>query len=167
MMRPRAAILPILLGLLPCTLLACSENEPLPPGHTPPPPATTDATSGPALTSDDTSAVPAPCGCLSDDETEDDCPCPTGQVCAAEHALGDPPPDAFTCRPDCIPEDEPLLWCFHVPGASDQGAGCCSGVCRPDGLCGAPEATDDTSASTDGSSTDTGTSASTGTSSTG
>ena len=172
MTRPRAAILPILLGLLPCMPLGCREDEPLPPGHTPPPPATTDATTGPALTSDDTSGIPVACGCLSADETQDDCPCPNGQACAAEHVLGDPPPDAFTCRPDCIPEGEPLLWCFHVPGASDPAAGCCSGVCRPDGLCGAPEGTDDTSTgsstgtgtSTDGGTTDTGTSTSTGTS---
>jgi hypothetical protein len=164
MKRPRAAILPILLGLWPCLPLACHEDEPERPGETPPPPATTDASTGPALTSDDTAGIPVACGCLSGDATRDDCPCPAGQACAADYALGDPPPDAFTCRPECIPAGEPLLWCLHVPGARDQGAGCCSGVCRADGLCGAPEGTDDTSTGTEtGTSTGTETGTSTGT----
>jgi hypothetical protein len=170
MKRPPAAILPILLGLSAGFLLACGGSEPQSPGQTPPPPAGTGAATGTGPGLDDTAGIPVACGCPSEAQDRDDCPCPDGQACAADHALGDPPPDAFTCRAECIPANEPLLWCFHVPNAEDQGGGCCSGVCRPDGLCGNPIApttgpSTDTDPSTDtGSSGDTGSTGDTGSS---
>lgn len=163
MKRPPAAILPILLVLvLPCSPLACREDERPQSGDTPPPPASTGAATDLGTGSEDTAAIPVACGCPSPAQDRDDCPCPDGQACAADYALGDPEPDAFTCRPDCIPVGDPLLWCFHVPNAADPTGGCCSGVCRPDGLCG--EAEEPTTGGTD---TDTGTGTSTGSTSTG
>lgn len=165
MKRPPAAILPILLGLvLPCSPLACGGDEPLHPGDTPPPPASTGAATDPGSGSEDTAGIPAACGCPSEAQDRDECPCPDGQACAADYALGDPEPSAYTCRPDCIPTGDPLLWCFYVANATDPAGGCCSGTCRPDGLCGEPEEPTtsadtgtDTGSSTVGSSTDTGT----------
>jgi hypothetical protein len=167
MKRLRGAILPILLVATAGSPLACRETEPQSPGETPPPPASTGAATGSGSSGSDETGAPVACGCLSEDQGSDECPCPEGQACAADHALGDPEPQAFTCRPDCIPEGEALLWCFHVPNAPDQALGCCTGVCRPDGLCGAPiEPTtgpsDDSTDSTD-STTDTGTSSSSST----
>lgn len=175
MKPPPAAILPILLGLvLPCSLLACGKPDSVQAGDTPPPPASTGAAAtDPGPGSEDTASIPVACGCPSDAQDGDECPCPDGQACAADYALGDPAPDAFTCRPDCIPTGDPLLWCFYVPNAADPAGGCCSGTCRPDGLCGEPEepttgvgtGTSTGDASTGGTST--GSSTSTGDASTG
>lgn len=155
MKRPRAAILPILLVATAGSPLACRDPGSQSPGETPPPPASTGAATGIGSSgADETATTPIACGCLSEDQATDTCPCPEGQACAADHVLGDPEPasEAFTCRPDCIPEGEPTLWCFHVPNGSDQSQGCCTGICRPDGLCGNP--IEPTTGPSDGSSTD-------------
>jgi hypothetical protein len=164
-----AAILPILLGLvLPCSPLACSKTDSLQPGETPPPPASTGAAAtDPGPGSEDTASLPVACGCPSAAQDRDECPCPDGQTCAADYALGDPAPDAFTCRPDCIPTGDPLLWCLYLPDATDPVGGCCSGTCRPDGLCGEPEAPTTGDATTGTSTGDATTGTSTGDATTG
>jgi hypothetical protein len=138
MKRSSAAILPILLAMV-GSPLACRDPGSQSPGDTPPPPASTGAVTGTGSSgADETATTPIACGCPSEDQSTDECPCPEGQACAADHALGDPAPEAYTCRPDCIPDGEPLLWCFHLSNAPDQTLGCCTGTCRPDGLCGSP-----------------------------
>jgi hypothetical protein len=154
MKRSSAAILPILLAMA-GSPLACRDPGSQSPGDTPPPPASTGAVTGTGSSgTDETATTPVACGCPSEDQSTDECPCPETQSCAADHALGDPAPDAYTCRPACIPEDEPQLWCFHLPNAPDQSLGCCTGVCRPDGLCGSP--IEPTTGPTDDSTTGTG-----------
>jgi hypothetical protein len=139
MKRSSAAILPILLVATAGSPFACRDPGSQSPGDTPPPPASTGAVTVTGSSgAEETATTPVTCGCPSEDQSTDECPCPETQACAADHALGDPAPEAYTCRPDCIPEDDPLLWCFHLPNAPDQSLGCCTGVCRPDGLCGSP-----------------------------
>jgi hypothetical protein len=127
------------LALLLLPLLACGDDQPMPAGHTPPPPAATGTSSGPVLTSDDsTTAATSLCACAPE------------QFCAADYVPGDPEPalEAFTCRAECLSPAAPGFWCF-------DDSSCCTGTCRPDGLCGSPIGeTDGTTTGATGSTTD-------------
>jgi hypothetical protein len=111
-------------------LVACGEDEPTPVGRTPPPPATTGASTGPVLTSDDSTTAATPCACGPD------------QFCAAEYVPGDPEPEpgAFGCLDECVAPGAPGYWCH------DQAPSCCAGtICDADGLCAPVAETDGTS----------------------
>lgn len=145
-----AGMRPLRLALLPLALLlACGEAAPIPAGDTPPPPATSGATTDPGLTSADSTTGTSACGCA------------LGQHCAAEVVPGDPEPplEAFECRAECLPPGAPGFWCY-------DDTSCCDGRCREDGLCEpAPAETDGTTEAS--TTTDTGPGSTTDASTTG
>jgi hypothetical protein len=129
-------------------LVGCPEEGgmQLTDGMPPPPP---DATT-------EIATIGTSTGTTTGDEVSCDVamPCPDGTFCVADRDLAQtepPPPEAFTCRPDCVPTDLVGLWCT-------SNATCCSAeaTCNAEtGLCKGPLDGTTTTTATGTSGTDT------------